>query len=857
MAEVAINLKGQDNLTQTVKNAKKAVDDLKYSSTELGKASAQFDKITNSGKSLKTQLRQLQELMADMNLKGLSNTDEFTAIAQKAGEIKDAMADASDAVKRFSSDTQKLDATIQAFQGVAAGVTIATGAMGLFGKENEKVERAILKVQSALAILNGIQQIANLLNKDSALMQQIKAVRLAASTKNTVLNTAATKANSIATRANTASVAANTAAQNAWNTAKAVGKALFGDFTGLVLVGVSALSAYAFMTDNAEYEQKRLNDELDKSPDKMKDYTKTMSDTFSNLMTTYTRLRAEWKTLSDVHEKNKWIDDNRSKFDELELSISSVEDAEKAFGSNTNAVVDGFIKRAKAAATLAQLTDLYRKQMELIDKRGETLEGISQNSMQQRTGVTARAGQQIPRGSAYQSTKYGEVDRNGQWRFTEQGARNWNQGLGENAQSVKKIDEQIQQNNEQITKITGLIEEDVKNRGTFTPNKRTDNETHTPQNTKNGTNEVKFAQGSLDDLENQLGEAKKRLTSGLFQTGETQDSIKRLIEDLQSQVKSKKIELGLELSDEAKAALERQKEQSKKLEDIRKKDAEAGSQKVKLDLETEDLLKTLDHYSDSEKVQNIEYEIKAYEKLKSSLVEIMDMYKEMDDVDFDALDKLWEKYQDIDKKIRGLYEQEAQPWYDTNKFEEQQEGMRQFSEVAKEASGAVSSVGRAFSAMGEESAAAVMEMVSTTLSGVAQAIPAIMELIAAKQGEALAAGNASAAHLPYPANIAAMASITATIISTFASIIAAAQRFAGGGIVGGSSMHGDHLIARVNSGEMILNGSQQKRLFDLLDGGGATGGGIAQVEWKIKGSDLYGSLKNYSNIKSKSGRHIL
>lgn len=54
MAEIAINLKGQDNLTQTVKNAKKSVDDLRYSSTELGKCSKEFDRITSAGKPLKT-----------------------------------------------------------------------------------------------------------------------------------------------------------------------------------------------------------------------------------------------------------------------------------------------------------------------------------------------------------------------------------------------------------------------------------------------------------------------------------------------------------------------------------------------------------------------------------------------------------------------------------------------------------------------------------------------------------------------------------------------------------------------------------------------------------------------------------
>ena len=60
-------------------------------------------------------------------------------------------------------------------------------------------------------------------------------------------------------------------------------------------------------------------------------------------------------------------------------------------------------------------------------------------------------------------------------------------------------------------------------------------------------------------------------------------------------------------------------------------------------------------------------------------------------------------------------------------------------------------------------------------------------------------------------------------------------------------------FARVNGGELILNGTQQARLFDLLNEGGILyNGGV--VEFKLRGSDLYGSLKNYGKVKSKSGK---
>ncbi len=71
--------------------------------------------------------------------------------------------------------------------------------------------------------------------------------------------------------------------------------------------------------------------------------------------------------------------------------------------------------------------------------------------------------------------------------------------------------------------------------------------------------------------------------------------------------------------------------------------------------------------------------------------------------------------------------------------------------------------------------------------------------------------------------------------------------FSGGGIVGGTSYTGDRLTARVNSGEMILNATQQRSLFQMLNGGGSTGGGSSVV----RGEDIYVALRNYGRRTGK------
>lgn len=77
----------------------------------------------------------------------------------------------------------------------------------------------------------------------------------------------------------------------------------------------------------------------------------------------------------------------------------------------------------------------------------------------------------------------------------------------------------------------------------------------------------------------------------------------------------------------------------------------------------------------------------------------------------------------------------------------------------------------------------------------------------------------AAASAPFPFNIPAIAAETVRGAVNVAKIKSTAPRFQSGGVVPGSSVNGDQVLARVNSGEMILNDRQQSRLFELIDRG--------------------------------------
>ena len=170
--------------------------------------------------------------------------------------------------------------------------------------------------------------------------------------------------------------------------------------------------------------------------------------------------------------------------------------------------------------------------------------------------------------------------------------------------------------------------------------------------------------------------------------------------------------------------------------------------------------------------------------------------------------------------------------------------------------GRFSSAGNLARAFGDETTAAAMQCITATASAAATIIPEVMKIIGVKQGEALASGEASASKLPFPANIAAIATIVSTLLSTFATIASVTQGgFASGGVVKGNSYVGDNNLYALNAGETVLTSSQSASLWAALESGrlGYNNKNIGgNITFKIKGSDLYGALNNYNKIKSKT-----
>ena len=161
MKDYIVNITGKDNLSATLKGIKQELKNVAGSATAIDDIRRKFEQVTNSSKPLKTQLRQLKDLMGQMKSKGLDSTyaEDFKQIEAAAGKTRKQMNQVNKAIGRAASLTPVLDQMGVAFNGLGAAANIASGAMGLFGSENEDAQKAMLKVQSIVAAGMGFSQL--------------------------------------------------------------------------------------------------------------------------------------------------------------------------------------------------------------------------------------------------------------------------------------------------------------------------------------------------------------------------------------------------------------------------------------------------------------------------------------------------------------------------------------------------------------------------------------------------------------------------------------------------------------------------------------------------------------------------
>lgn len=280
---------------------------------------------------------------------------------------------------------------------------------------------------------------------------------------------------------------------------------------GALIAGVTfavekLTGAFEDASDAAEDTAEKIDRVADTAQQAQDAFANKQSEVYSSLMTKYTQLQTAWKALSTAHAKAQWIKDNKKAFEELGLKITNAKDAEDTFVGNTDAVVESFKARAKAAARLAQLTEEYRIQMDLADEIARGDEQYRQENTVQAGEEVRREGEFYPAGhSAEKGMEY--VNSGGHWVYTDKGAAQHNANIGKNP-NLQSSRDALAASQERSKKIEGDIAADAKAATTKvkpTPTKTT--------NTKGDPNKDKIIEGakSYADLTHNIGVYKKQL----------------------------------------------------------------------------------------------------------------------------------------------------------------------------------------------------------------------------------------------------------------------------------------------------------------------------------------------------------
>jgi hypothetical protein len=207
--------------------------------------------------SLRSQLREAQAEVAALSEKFGVTSVEAANAARKAAELKDQIGDAKALTDAFNPDA-KFRALTSSLSGVAGGFAAVQGGMALFGAQSEEVEATLLKVQSAMALSQGIQAVGE--SVDS--FKQLGAV-IQNSTSFQKINSAVTATAAVIQRVFTGAVNTTSVAFNSLKAAiVATG---IGALVVLIGTAIQYMNSMGDETEEAARKQDLLNDAVDRS----------------------------------------------------------------------------------------------------------------------------------------------------------------------------------------------------------------------------------------------------------------------------------------------------------------------------------------------------------------------------------------------------------------------------------------------------------------------------------------------------------------------------------------------------------------------------------------------------------------
>jgi len=933
---VKVGVEGQESVTSAVKSVgdlSKALDKAsgdagEFSSglRDMSKYTDAFDKIAESSKPLKSQLREMQKILGEMEFKGLSGTDEFIRMAEQAGGMRDAMDDAAASVRYFADDIKGISTAVGLFEGVAGAVSLAQGALALFGDENKEFEETMRKVQGAMALANGVQQVANTLNKNSTLVMGVANLQKRLAAK-------------LARDHATAVVGETTATKGATLATKALNVVLKANPIGLVITAITTLiglfAIFRGETEEATTELGKLEDgsnDLNTALGRQMEAQEETGKSAGELIGKYETLRMKYLACKSDMEITRFLQMNVDGFDSLGLNIKTAADA-----------MDVFVKKApQMRAALMQISvakgmqkamEEYTSQWAIEQaKAPSTLPSVSEGS---RFKVNRTlSGRIIAYGDDEGWLKKAGItpdmftDFNGSdntARLNAQGlsfARNYiiseriklenertslfNETLNKLMDSWMKAEEQA----EQMARANGINYfngEIVSSKGTpsnasaKSGASKTSGKNATRVEAKKAKEIVKKELTELQKLEAQRDEIAQKLSRPdltEYERSDLEAKLNELNEDIdfrKNWVKDR--QFVFELPDNAVNI------DFAGSFDINKKDFEKKAQEAINDASKVTSFRVEPRtYFTTEQWSTIQHKESVLSNAQTGISQVQGWF----DAGIIGRDKAQELIDAFNTqlKIEGLDPIEVK--LDAEDVEDAKATLQDIGSMWSSVKGVGDAVEQLTDGLsGNLSAWETIKLVMDSFLSAAQGIDGIVQLIdhftestkvskttteantkatqenttstiidtaatkvksQANAGEAVTNATKEGTKVGWPGLLFAIPAALAAVMSA----LAMAGAFAEGGIVGGTQKQGDRLLARVNSGEMILNTRQQANLFRLLNSG-IDGQRVRMprafinplavqpqqpqaVRFEIDGRKLVGVLSNETTISSRSGK---
>lgn len=751
-------------------------------------------------KPLETQLGELRKQLAQLKYEGKENTEEFQNLLGIASNMKDAIADVEGAISGAASDTAKLDSLTQSTGTLLqlwAQYSIISQKLGV---ENKDLESTFQALSVIMGVLTAAQSVQNMLQSQSAVMRGVSATQ-------TWLLVAAEKAHATALTATGVAQKIATAAQWAFNAAASANP------IGLLVAGVVAATAAVYGLvkafklfsgpgKDALNNFKQTGEQLDKLQAQYADHIEAV--------------KAEGATEQEVLLQTMTLNGDLAR-----RRAEHFEEAKKLYKKDKDEYKDALEAKKQADA------DYERSFKDVQNSLRAALAGVNAQAREEAFGTTEIAIENAKRSYNAQVAMINELFavqkisamEKARLMLEAESSMNYliNKARKDAAKSAaqewaqRKKTEQDEMRRAFDLELELIIDQTAKEKAIAKENhRRTIEDLKTRLSTeKNLTKDAK------DALQRQI-----LLQEELYRRASEKASAQEIKEQIENEAEALKLKLAIvkEDSDEEyrlkKELLEKQLMLELKNDELTQEQRLLLREKYNQDLEALEDEHLNNLYQKEMDMLKLEWDNKIAEAaLRGENTLALEVERRK--AELDALHQM-EEESDAEFKARMLAAEQA--YTDSKKalLDQQAANTQANMEAAAAVMGSLSQLLSAFGEENEEAAKAAKVL-------------ALGE-IAINTGKAIAAGVAQAQSVPFPANIAAIATTVATVLANVATAITTVKsaKFATGGLViGPGTGTSDSISARLSNGESVMNARSTAMFGPILSSLNQAGGGVA------------------------------